>query len=99
MTPTPNPSAQGGGQPTDFVQLRGPTREISRRRAIRRFKWSILGALIVLLVGVLLPVLFLQLYFSVHQWTVYLGSWWEGGYVGLELFRGGLTRPRFRGAA
>src|SRR5260370_16501611 len=77
------------------VRPQRSTREISRRRAIARFKWSILGALIVLLVGVLLPVLVLQLYFSVHQWTVYLGSWWDAEYVGLDLFKEVLTDPRF----
>src|SRR6266849_5585300 len=77
------------------VAPQGLSPAMSRRRAIRRFKWSILGALIVLLVGVLLPVLFLQLYFSFHQWTVYLGSWWEAEYVGLDLFAEVLTDPRF----
>jgi multiple sugar transport system permease protein len=77
------------------VAPRRSTREISRRRAIRGFKWSVLGPLVALLGGVLLPVLFLQLYFSVHQWTVYLGSWWEADYVGLDLFREVLTDPRF----
>jgi multiple sugar transport system permease protein len=71
------------------------TRAVSRRRAVRRFKWSILAPLIALVVGVLLPVLFLQLYFSFHQWTVYLGSWWEAEFVGLDLFRDVLTDPRF----
>ncbi len=47
-------------------------RQLSRQRAIRRFRWSILGPLIALLGFVLMPVLFLQLYFSFHQWTVYL---------------------------
>ena len=71
------------------------TREASRARAIRRFRWSILGPLIALFALVLLPVLFLQLYFSFHQWSVYLGSWWEADYVGLELFREVLTDQRF----
>jgi len=70
-------------------------RELSRRRAIRRFRWSILGPLIALLAVVLVPVLFLQLYFSFHQWTIYLGSWWEAEYVGLDLFQEVLTDPRF----
>jgi multiple sugar transport system permease protein len=70
-------------------------REVSRTRAIRRFRWSILGPLIVLIAFVLLPVLFLQLYFSFHEWTVYLGSWWEADYVGLELFREVFTDSRF----
>jgi multiple sugar transport system permease protein len=71
------------------------TRELSRRRAIRRFKWSILGPLIALMALVLVPVLFLQLYFSLHQWTVYLGSWWEADWIGLELYEEVLTDPRF----
>src|SRR3990172_1759069 len=71
------------------------TRELSRRRAISRFRWSILGPLMALLVFVLMPVLFLQLYFSLHQWTVYLGTWWDAEYVGLELFQEVLTDPRF----
>jgi multiple sugar transport system permease protein len=70
-------------------------RELSRLRAIRRFRWSILGPLITLLAFLLMPVLFLQLYFSFHQWTVYLGSWWDAEYVGLELFREVVTDPRF----
>ena len=45
------------------------------------------------MVLVLLPVLFLQLYFSFHQWTVYLGTWWDAEFVGLELFWEVLTDP------
>ena len=71
------------------------TREWSRARAIRRFRWSILGPLIALFTLVLLPVLFLQLYFSFHQWTVYLGSWWEADFVGLDLFKEVFTDERF----
>jgi multiple sugar transport system permease protein len=70
-------------------------RQLSRQRAIERFRWSILGPLIALLAFVLMPVLFLQLYFSFHQWTVYLGSWWDAEYVGLDLFWEVLTDPRF----
>jgi multiple sugar transport system permease protein len=71
------------------------SRERSRRRAIACFKWSILGPLVALMALLLLPVLFLQLYFSFHQWTVYLGSWWEADFVGLDLFTEVLTDPRF----
>ena len=70
-------------------------RVVSRRRAIRRFKISLLAPLIALFVFVLMPVLLLQLYFSFHQWTVYLGSWWEADFIGLDLFREVLTDPRF----
>jgi multiple sugar transport system permease protein len=72
-----------------------PTRAISRRRAIRRFKLTLLAPLIALFTFVLVPVLLLQLYFSFHQWTVYLGSWWDADYVGLDLFKEVLTDPRF----
>ena len=77
------------------LPLHASSRGRSRERAIRRFRWAILGPFIALLAFVLLPVLFLQLYFSFHQWTVYLGSWWEAEYVGLDLFREVLSDPRF----
>jgi multiple sugar transport system permease protein len=70
-------------------------RVVSRRRAIRRFKISLLAPLIGLFVFVLMPVLLLQIYFSLHQWSVYLGSWWEADFIGLDLFREVLTDPRF----
>ena len=81
--------------PAASIPSQASPRERSRQRAIRRFRWSILVPLILLLAFVLLPVLFLQLYFSFHQWTVYLGSWWDAEYVGLDLFRDVLTDPRF----
>ncbi len=71
------------------------TRALSRRRAIRQFKLTLLLPLIALFLFVLLPVLLLQLYFSFHQWTVYLGSWWDADYVGLDLFADVFTDPRF----
>jgi multiple sugar transport system permease protein len=71
------------------------TRALSRARAIRRFRWSILGPLIALFALVLMPVLFLQLYFSFHQWTVYLGTWWDAEFVALDLFQEVFTDPRF----
>lgn len=70
-------------------------REASRKRAIRRFRWSILTPMILLFALVLMPVLFLQLYFSFHEWTVYLGTWWDAEFVGLDLFREVLTDDRF----
>src|SRR5215472_12344913 len=81
--------------PAASIPLKLSPRERSRQRAIQRFRWSLLGPLIALLVLVLMPVLFLQLYFSFHQWTVYLGSWWDAEYVGLDLFTEVLTDPRF----
>jgi multiple sugar transport system permease protein len=77
------------------VTARVSRREVSRTRAIRKFRWSILIPLIALFVFVLLPVLFLQLYFSFHQWSVYLGSWWEADFIGLDLFQEVFTDERF----
>src|SRR5215212_3882735 len=71
------------------------TREASRARAIRRFRWSILGPMIALFTLILTPVLFLQLYFSFHEWSVYLGSWWDAEFVGLDIFKEVFTDPRF----
>jgi multiple sugar transport system permease protein len=79
----------------DNAPAQVPTREMSRRRAIRRFKLSLLAPLIALFAFVLIPVLLLQLYFSFHQWTIYLSSWWEADYVGFDLFQEVLTDPRF----
>ncbi|MGC1695409.1 MAG: sugar ABC transporter permease, partial [Pseudolabrys sp.] len=70
-------------------------RAVSRARAIKRFKLSLLLPLIAMFLFVLTPVLLLQLYFSFHQWTVYLGSWWDADFVGLDLFKDVLTDPRF----
>ena len=70
-------------------------RAVSRMRAVRRFKLMLLLPLIAMFLCVLTPVLLLQLYFSFHQWTVYLGSWWDAEFVGLDLFRDVLTDPRF----
>src|SRR6185437_4555764 len=70
-------------------------RATSRRRGIKLFKISVLAPILALILFVLTPVLLLQLYFSVHQWTVYLGSWWDAEFIGFDLFRSVLTDPRF----
>lgn len=70
-------------------------RIVSRRRAVRRFKISLVTPLIAIFLLVLMPALLLQLYFSFHQWTVYLSSWWEADFVGFDLFQEVLTDPRF----
>ena len=74
---------------------RATPRAVSRRRAVRRFKASLLAPLIAIFLLVLMPALLLQLYFSFHQWTVYLSSWWEADFVGIDLFQEVLTDPRF----
>jgi len=72
-----------------------PSRALSRARQIKRFKLTLLLPLIALFLFLLTPVLLLQLYFSFHQWTVYLGSWWDAEFVGLDMFQSVLTDPRF----
>ncbi len=71
------------------------TRAVSRLRAVKRFKLSLLLPLVALIFLLLTPVLLLQLYFSFHQWSVYLGSWWDAEFVGLDMFKEVLTDPRF----
>src|SRR5258708_14136192 len=73
----------------------GSRRAVSRARAVKRFKLTLLLPLIALFAFVLMPVLLLQLYFSFHQWTVYLGSWWDADYVGIDMFQDVVTDPRF----
>ena len=84
-----------GVLPATEVPFEASARSRSRLRAIRQFKLSLLLPLIGLFLFLLTPVLLLQLYFSVHQWTVYLSSWWDADFVGLDLFREVLTDPRF----
>src|SRR5690606_24477500 len=57
--------------------------------------WMVLSPLIAMFTLVLTPVLFLQLYFSFHGWSVYLGNWWDADFVGLDIFLELLSDPRF----
>ncbi len=84
-----------GALPAHDTPLRFSARGMSRTRAVRRFKLTLLLPLIGLFLFLLTPVLLLQLYFSVHQWTVYLSSWWDADFVGLDLFQEVLSDPRF----
>ena len=89
------PKELAAGSPDAPPLTPGSKRDRLRARAIQRFKWMILTPLIILLMGLLFPVLMAQLYFSFHQWTVYLGSWWEADFVGLEIFQDVFTDARF----
>ena len=84
--------AVAGALPADAAPVR---RDVSRSHAVRRFKWMILTPLLLLLFSLLTPVLLLQLYFSFHQWTVYLSSWWNADFVGFDIFASVFTDPRF----
>ncbi|MBX6329747.1 MAG: sugar ABC transporter permease [Pseudolabrys sp.] len=81
--------------PTTGGSVRASARTVSRQRAIRRFKLVLMTPLIALFLGLLTPVLLLQLYFSFHEWTVYLGSWWDAEFVGFDMFANVFTDPRF----
>lgn len=81
--------------PTTDVSAAVSPRAVSRMRAVKRFKLMLLLPLIAIFTLVLAPVLLLQLYFSFHQWTVYLTSWWDADFIGFDLFREVLTDPRF----
>jgi multiple sugar transport system permease protein len=58
------------------------------------FRWTALAPFFALLLF-LLPVFLLQLYFSVHSWTIYLGSWWDAEFVWFDVFQDVLGDPRF----
>ncbi len=65
------------------------------RRQGRRYKWTILPVVALPVLFLALPVIFFQIYFSLHQWTAYLGDWWQADFVGLDNFAEVLTDPRF----
>jgi multiple sugar transport system permease protein len=84
--------ALAGGAPVGAVPGR---LDVSRSQALRRFKWVTVAPLMLMLFSLLTPVLLLQLYFSFHQWTVYLSSWWNADFVGFDIFTDVFTDPRF----
>jgi multiple sugar transport system permease protein len=61
----------------------------------RRYKWTILPVVAVPVLFLAAPIIFFQIYFSLHQWTAYLGDWWEADFVGLENFAEVLRDERF----
>jgi multiple sugar transport system permease protein len=58
------------------------------------FKWTLLTPFFALLLF-LAPVFLLQLYFSLHSWTIYLTNWWDAEFVWFDMFKDVLTDPRF----
>jgi len=78
------------------LPMERPSRRASAHgRTVRRFKWGVLGPFLLVMAAILLPVLFVQLYFSFHSYTIYLGNWWEAEFAGIDIFRDVLTDPRF----
>jgi multiple sugar transport system permease protein len=67
---------------------------MARRRG-RHYKWFILPVVGVPVLFLAAPIIFFQIYFSLHQWTAYLGDWWQAEFVGLDNFAEVLRDPRF----
>jgi multiple sugar transport system permease protein len=65
------------------------------RRRRQRYKWFALSAIGVPVLFLGVPVLFFQIYFSVHQWTAYLGDWRDAEFVGLQNFADVLRDSEF----
>ncbi|MEK7878551.1 MAG: sugar ABC transporter permease, partial [candidate division NC10 bacterium] len=65
------------------------------RRGGRQYKRSIVSVVTAPILFLLIPIIFFQIYFSLHQWTAYLGDWWQAEFVGLEIFGDVLSDPRF----
>ena len=69
----------------------------------RRYKWTILPVVAVPVLFLAAPIIFFQIYFSLHQWTAYLGDWWEENFadvLGDERFHWSLVRSLiFAGAS
>lgn len=95
IEPLPPALSPAGKGSAGAAPATGSRRVVSRARAVRRFKLTLLLPLIALFAFVLVPVLLLQLYFSFHQWTVYLGSWWDAEFVGFDMFESVFTDARF----
>lgn len=73
-------------------------KKMAQATAVRRkggsLRWWALTPLVLALLF-MIPVLLLQIYLSLHQWTAYLGPWWTSDFVGLDLFWQVLTEDRF----
>jgi multiple sugar transport system permease protein len=65
------------------------------RQPGRRYKRCILPVVAIPILFLVVPVIFFQIYFSLHQWTAYLGEWWNAEFVGFENFAGVLKDSRF----
>lgn len=65
------------------------------RRKGRGYRLAVLPAVGAPILFLVVPIIFFQIYFSLHQWTAYLGEWWQAEFVGLEMFRDVLSDPRF----
>ena len=81
--------------PNDRTAIHAGDRAQTQARQVRRYKLAVLGPLALILTALLVPVLTLQLYFSFHGYSPYLGSWLDAEFIGLDLFWEVLADPRF----
>ena len=78
-------------------------REVTRMQGIKRFKWAVLTPLIALLIFILVPALWGQLFFSFFQFSVFdagdatgLMSYYNASeWVGLDIFRDVFSDAQF----
>ncbi len=68
---------------------------MAQRHGVKRYRRVVLGIVTALILFLFVPVIFFQIYFSLHQWTAYLGEWWQADFVGLEIFGDLLQQSRF----
>lgn len=90
--------------PIDAKPLRN--RQLTREQGIRRFKWSVLSPLILLMAFLLLPAFLLQGYFSFFAFSIFdagddsgFSSYFKAStWVGLDLWKDALTDTKFLNA-
>jgi multiple sugar transport system permease protein len=81
-------------------------REVTRAQGIKRFKWTVLSPFLLLMAFILLPALFLQIFFSFFQFSIFDAGETDGfrayfeasEFIGLDLFIDVFRDSRF-GAA
>ncbi len=69
-------------------------REVTRAQGIKRFKWTVLSPFLLLMAFILLPALFLQIFFSFFQFSIFdagdsdsfLAYFEASEFIGLDLF-------------
>lgn len=64
----------------------------------RRYRAVVLPTVALLVLFLVVPVIFFQVYFSLFQWTAYLGDWWDAEFVRLANFGEVLGDARFYSA-
>ncbi len=82
------------------------SRDATRAQGIKRFKWAVLSPFLALMAFILVPALFLQIFFSFFQFSIFdagdsdtFSAYFQASeFIGIDLFRDVFTDNRF-GAA